>query len=1004
MGDRMTPISFGGLMQWILAEKKESGRVFGLRQPFCYEGEPKLSIFGEALEAPFGPAAGPHTQLAQNIIAAYYAGSRFFELKTVQIIDGEELPVNKPCILAEDEGYNCEWSTELTVPQAFEEYVKAWFALKVLAKEFSLGSSDGFVFNLSVGYDLDGIRSGKIDRFIEGMKSAKDAPIFKECKEYLLSHLDQFSRVDEDFVNGISDRIAGSCTLSTLHGCPPQEIERIAAYLLEEKGLHTFIKCNPTLLGYEEARGILDLMGYDYVTFGEFHFQDDLQFEDAVPMLERLQALADQKGLEFGVKITNTFPVDVTNQELPSEEMYMSGRSLYALSLRVACKLSERFEGRLRISYSGGADYFNCLSIYHAGIWPVTMATTLLKPGGYQRFTQIAKEFSMEDGQPLAKIDVEALQMLCRAALKDPRHTKAKKTLPRRKLKKRVPLLDCFIAPCREACPIHQDIPAYLKLVGEGRYREALQVIMDKNPLPFITGAICSHRCTSGCTRNFYEDSVRIREAKWKAAKEGYEEMRKSLQPEKASEAVSGKKTAVVGGGPAGMAAAHFLARQGMEVTLFEKEEELGGVVRYVIPEFRISSETVEKDRSFLEALGVHIVTGREITSREELQQEGYDFIILAVGASLPGKLSLQEGSALHGLEFLRQYKAGSCRLGKNVAVIGGGNTAMDVARAALRAEGVEKVSLVYRRDQRNMPADQEELLFAETEGVAFCELLSPVSHKDGKLLCQVMKLGRPDASGRRAPEETGEYKELAADTVLAAVGERIDASLYQAFGLALDERGKALTDENRESSEKGIYVVGDGLGGPATVVEGIRDAMLAANAVLGAPERESVVLASDVRRAAGKKGILQPADKEHPELEEKRCLECHQMCEVCVDVCPNRANVAVRAEGRWMPQILHMDRMCNECGNCATFCPYDSAPYKDKFTLFQTPQDMDNSQNSGFCLLDAADVEKSIHVRVRRNGEMKETDLMRGGYPEDAGLELLMKTVACNYSYLWKE
>ena len=186
---------------------------------------------------------------------------------------------------------------------AFEEYVKAWFALKVISKEFGLGGMDGFVFNMSVGYDLEGIRSPKVDRFIEGLKDASQTEIFQSCKAWLLEHLDLFAHVTADDVNAITPHICTSITLSTLHGCPPQEIERIAAYLMNEKKLNTYIKCNPTLLGYEFARKRMDAMGYDYVAFGDFHFKDDLQYEDAIPMMRRLLELAGSHGLEFGVKI-----------------------------------------------------------------------------------------------------------------------------------------------------------------------------------------------------------------------------------------------------------------------------------------------------------------------------------------------------------------------------------------------------------------------------------------------------------------------------------------------------------------------------------------------------------------------------------------------------------------------------------------------------------------------------------------------------------------------------
>ena len=238
-------------------------------------------------------------------------------------------------------------------------------------------------------------------------------------------------------------------------------------------------------------------MGYDYVAFGDFHFKDDLQYEDAVPMLKRLIALSAEKGLEFGVKITNTFPVDVKQNELPSEEMYMSGKSLYPLSIALAAKLSKEFDGKLRISYSGGADAFNIDKIVKAGIWPVTVATTLLKPGGYQRLEQLALA-TQEAGVSFDGVSYEAVQKLADKAVTDKHHVKAVKPLPSRKLNRQVPLTDCFVAPCKEGCPIHQDITAYLQLVGEGKMKEAMEVITEKNPLPFITGTICAHNCMYG--------------------------------------------------------------------------------------------------------------------------------------------------------------------------------------------------------------------------------------------------------------------------------------------------------------------------------------------------------------------------------------------------------------------------------------------------------------------------------------------------------------------------
>ena len=289
MSDRMHPIPFPQLLNWVMAEWRDSGSVFGCHKIYHADPERYIDFVGHRIETPVGPAAGPNTQLAQNIVAAYVCGGRIFELKTVQVIDGEDLHVSKPCILAEDEGYNCEWSTELTVPQAFEEYVKAWFLLNLLSKELELGRQDGFAFNMSVGYDLAGIQSKKIDDFIEGLKDASQTRIFKRCKQQLLDFLPRCKRMTAEDVEAISPHICDNISLSTMHGCPAGEIERIALYLIEEKGLNLFLKCNPTLLGYDHVRQALDDLGFQYIQFTREQFDNDLQYADAVPMLRRLR-------------------------------------------------------------------------------------------------------------------------------------------------------------------------------------------------------------------------------------------------------------------------------------------------------------------------------------------------------------------------------------------------------------------------------------------------------------------------------------------------------------------------------------------------------------------------------------------------------------------------------------------------------------------------------------------------------------------------------------------
>ena len=946
MSELMIPIPFRELMTWVTTEYQRDGSVFGVHKPYK-AGVKKLPIFRETIETPFGPAAGPNTQLAQNIIAGYFGGARFFELKTVQKMDGAELAacINRPCILAEDECYNCEWSTELYVQQAFEEYVKAWCALKIMSKVYGLGDPNGFVFNMSVGYDLAGIQGEKIDTFLNGMMDASKTPIFQEC----IRVLKEFFPDESAYIDTITPHVSGSVTVSTLHGCPPDEIERIASYLIEKKHLHTFVKCNPTILGYETARSILDGMGYDYIAFDDHHFKEDLQYADAVPMFHRLLALAEANGLEFGLKLSNTFPVDVKQKELPSEEMYMAGKSLFPLTTIMAARIAREFGGKLRISYAGGADAFNIDKLFACGIWPITMATTELKPGGYQRFVQIGDKLDTMDFKPFTGVDVGGIEALALAARSDKYHVKAVKPLPRRKLYEKVPLMDCFTAPCKGGCPIQQDIPEYIELCRKGQYASALRLITEKNPLPFITGTICAHRCQTKCTRNFYDQSVQIRATKLVAAEKGYDAyMTKVKAPVPVTD---GRKVAVIGGGPTGMSAAYFVGRAGIPVTLFERSDKLGGIVRHVIPAFRISDAAIDKDVALMEKMGVDVRLNTEAPSVAELKAQGYTHIFFAVGAWKAGKLDIP-GNVVPVIGWLKNMKAGKAVSLGHVAVVGGGNTAMDAARAALRT-GAKSSTLVYRRTRKYMPADAEELELAIADGVQFLELVAPVEQKDGKLVCEKMKLGEPDAKGRRKPEPTGEFTEIACDTVISAVGEKVESELFTANGITVDERGIPDFKTNLE----GVYVGGDAMRGPATVVEGISDAQGFSNAVIGSAYKFAIPGHAKATResAIAKKGILCESAK----CEGDRCLTC------------------------------------NECGNCAIFCPYDSAPYRDKFTLFKDGNGFSESEkNSGFLSLGGH------KVLVRLNGKVLNVDLDQ---PNDlpADVEVFILTVLTKYAYL---
>lgn len=1000
MSDIMRPIPFAQIMDWSLTEDDQHGSVFGVRKLVRHEGGSD-PIFDGRIEAPFGPAAGPNTQLAQNIIASYVSGSRFFELKTVQIMDGAELAacVNKPCIASEDECYNCEWSTELTVPQAHAEYVKAWWACKLLARELGLGDPDGFVFNMSVGYSLEGIQSPKVDAYIEGMKDASGTEVWAECRSWALANLDRFQNVDRAFVESVSPQVSSSVTESTLHGCPPDEIERIATYLITEKHVNTYVKCNPTLLGYDYARARLDELGFDYIVFDDKHFLEDLQWADAVPMFHRLSELCAQKGLSFGIKLTNTFPVDVTREELPSEEMYMSGRSLLPLSVELARRVAAEFEGTLRISYSGGADAHNIRELYAAGIWPITMATNVLKPGGYERFSQIAG--LLAGSERVEKVDAAALAALEEAITANPIYHKPIKPAKSHKIDAELPLMSCFTAPCRTGCPIQQDIPAYLSAVDEGRLVDALNIVMERNALPHITGNLCPHPCGVNCERSFYEpEGARIRESKLIAAKGGFDEVLAQIKAATPAPIAGarGKKVAIVGGGAAGLSTAFFLTRAGAEATIFEATNKLGGVPRQTIPEFRIPDADIQADIDLCLSYGAKVEYNHEVTDVAELKAAGYTDVVMCIGAWAPGRKALEYGDELDALEFLCAAKRGDdlSSLGSDIVVIGGGNTAMDCARVAERLPGVESVRIAYRRTRRYMPAEEYELDEALAEGVEFCELLAPKGLADGVLSCERMELGEPDATGRRSVVAIGERVELPATAVICAVGERIKDGLYKQAGVELDHRG--LPAAGCATGVDGVWAAGDCHRGPATFVEAVADAQAVARAMVGADFED--VVDQNVRH--GKEDAVK-ARKGDVCLDvaacsTSRCLGCATICEVCCDVCPNRANVSVKVDGLAQEQIVHIDGMCNECGNCAVFCPWSGRPYKDKLTVFWSAEDMDASENRGFLPLAGG----TFRVRLAGSEGTYDVSDASCGLPDDVRLTIV--AVRDSYAYLLKD
>lgn len=338
-----------------------------------------VTFHGHRASSPLGPAAGPHSQLAQNIVLAWLGGSRIIELKTVQILDQLEIP--RPCIDMRNIGYNVEWSQELRLQQSLEEYVKASMLIEMLASELELDAGfQDVIYDLSVGYDLEGIRSEPVQAFIEGMMDASAlVEQFRAEIPSAYSHLRDLP---------FETRLSETLTLSTFHGCPPDEIEKIIDYLLHHNRLNCVIKLNPTLLGEAEVDRLLrGSMGYGHIHVPTEAFDKDTTWDQAVGFVDRLRETAKGLGLGLGVKFSNTLIVDHDGEFIPASEKvkYLSGPPLHVLAMNLVGRFRSRFGNEVPISFSAGIDKTNFADAVALGLTPITVCTDLLKPGGYAR-------------------------------------------------------------------------------------------------------------------------------------------------------------------------------------------------------------------------------------------------------------------------------------------------------------------------------------------------------------------------------------------------------------------------------------------------------------------------------------------------------------------------------------------------------------------------------------------------------------------------------------------
>jgi len=1004
MKDHFSLIPLAELLKIILHQYETDRSIFGIREELFFSPEAndpfRTSRFGRLLETPIGVAAGPQTQLAQNIVTAWLTGARFIELKTVQTLD--ELKISKPCIDMQDEGYNCEWSQELKISQSFEQYLDAWILLHILRDKFKYADqrdpkSPGFIFNMSVGYDYNGILNDNIQWFFNKMADAS---------EELEVKINSLKSIYPNIVNlDIDPCISDNITLSTMHGCPSDEIEKIGKYLIKEKKLHTAIKLNPTLLGKEKLKEILHNSGFE-IDVPDLAFEHDLKFKDALKLIKNLQQTANESNLQFSVKLTNTLESS-NNKEVfgPDENtMYMSGRALHPIAIKLAYKLQHEFEGRLDISFSGGADAFNVADITNCGLEPVSICTDLLKPGGYGRLHQYIENLRASEWKNNSSKAL--LNNLRQYAAKVSKNEAYKRSYIRdQSIKTKRPLnnFDCIHAPCIDACPASQDIPDYLYYTAQGEFAKAFEVINRTNPFPNTTGMICDHLCQTKCTRINYDSPVMIREVKRFIAENGRTE---NDLPGSESAIQGKKKVAVIGAGPSGLSCAYFLAKAGMQVEVYESKKKPGGMITGAIPAFRLTDEATEIDVNAILKLGVKISYNFTVNADEFVKmRKKSDYIYIGVGALRSARLNIpgiENNGVLDPLEFLYSVKKGKeSGLGKNVLIIGGGNTAMDAARTAYRLVGKNgKVTIVYRRSIKQMPADQGEIKAVMDEGVNILELTSPleVNTKDNKVLslsCNRMKLGEKDESGRAKPIELPDATfEIEVDTIIPAVGQQTAIDFVDPEKLNTHKEGY-------ETKLSNVFIGGDALRGASTAINAIGDGKKAAQEIIFKAGIDFSIGQKESREEQEPRQLMiKKAERKFPRdivetslsdrrnfnmvstsltkreaMEEaSRCLNCDEICDICTTTCPNLAFFSFETEARnyktqnlsfkdgaaeikegnefeikQKHQILHIADWCNQCGNCNTFCPSADAPYLKKAHLYLVKEDFDLEKDGYF-------------------------------------------------------
>lgn len=792
MTNLLQPLPMERMVEHIARELEMTSTVFSV--------SPGYRSAGTGAQIPLGTAPGPHGLLAQNLVCAYVAGARLLSLAPL----GAAVP--EMTVGSDGVCRRKARSGAVSPRRAAAEAVKASVLIQLLCRELGLGEPGDATLVMALPGERAFLERPEVTAYLDALRDASTTDLWQDCLTAAKGAVGCFNNIEREDLAELDPHISNVARVTL-----PEDGDLGGVELLLARGIHVVVRVD---LGWAE----------------------DARLSPVLAALAALAGTAKARGTRLSLEGSGSRP--------EGDGEAVSGPCLAPDTLRLAARLAEECPG-LPLCYAGGADQLNLARLAGQGFAAISVCTTLLKPGGYLRLRQLARTLAAlrlparREAEGAHRPDPAALRALADALEQEPRYQK-KEASPRTRKPGKAPMTDCFTAPCQAGCPFGEDIPGALRLMSDGRFRDALQVILDRNPLPHVTGAFCHQPCRERCTRVFYDEAVETREAEALCAETAWADLLARLEM---PEPLVGQRVAVLGGGVASMAAAFLFARRGVPVTLFERGEQLGGALRRKGAE---AARVIDLDAQLLDVMEVDVRLGAS-PEPDKLLKTGYSHVV--DGREAPESSADQEGDQL----FLDEEAPNGKDQGERVFILGDG--AEDIPGAIAAAHRV-------------------------VDG-----LLGPAKPY-------------PHPSGRR--------------------------------------------------------------GG-----------------------------------AMGKKGKLLPAGEAGEECH--RCLECSTVCECCVDVCPNRANVPITVLTKRRPQILHLDALCHACGLCASFCPYEGAPWRDKFTLFETAEAFTKSGNDGFVVLDFL----SRKVRLRLGGQVRDASLRHVDLSIPGEIQELMETIFTDYPYL---